>query len=160
MWPIKITGNDGVVVIDGEAEGTPPSQTGSEGTNGNVVSIADGANGDLTFDVLDGGDTLLDLTAPAAPTFIAAGVYALIVGIVPAALTVGGYYTAFVRGLGIESPNVDSPPSSAGNPTPKVVLVAVGKVGAGDPLTVTVVNHDGVASVDFAAAEANIVRLS
>ena len=141
-------------VISGGGGGgsyTPP--TAREQISGNNVAIADAASASLTWDSSLGPDSLLNLAAPALPTIITAGVYAVSVSVGPSAnMTAAGGYTVI---LDLDRANEDaqmlvtSSPSTATEPTPLVSVACTYYLATGAQLRCLVINHDGAASRNF-----------
>lgn len=129
------------------------------------VTIANGANGVLTWAKSTGGTALVDLTDPAAPAIVTAGTYAVAVRVNPAgALTVGGCYVVKLElDANGEDPEIDvtSAAASAANfAVPQVGNWLTYYIPAGGVIVVTVANLDGVASVDYQLAFAAVQRLA
>lgn len=127
---------------------TPPAPVVGR-YRGNVVTIADGDTQPLTWDTLDSGADLLDLTNPAAPTAKVAGFYVVAAVVRPnGPMTLGGWYEAILRQLGtpLVAVTEDSPP---GLTQARVTLTVPGLLPQGQPIDLTVTNNDGVAARDF-----------
>jgi hypothetical protein len=125
------------------------------GYSGNPVAVADGTVERLTWDVLANGTDLLDRSTANLPTFIADGTYAVTILVSGDALTVNGYATVVATvtpffGTGAETQHPGNTWSVAG------VLIA----SAGDTLSVSVTNNDGVSSRNFNIAAAIVVKLA
>ena len=126
--------------------------TQREQLQGNATAVGNGATGALTWNTKVSGSTLLDISTPAEPTPLAAGVYAVAVTVTPATITVGGYYTvslALDSGGEDATVEVTSPASIAANQTPIVSAALTYFVPVGGTIDVTVANEDGASSVDF-----------
>lgn len=126
--------------------GSPPLR---ELLSGNTVTINAGAQGSLTWDSKDLGDDLLDLSAPANPTAINGGKYALTVTTgCDADLTVSAFYTLFVQmDASGDDAQAFTPSVSAAAPPfgrPDACISLTYYVPAGGVINVAVVNHDSV----------------
>ncbi len=135
-----------------------------EQLGGNNVTIANGAGAPLTWDSVFSGTPLLDITVPAAPTIVTSGTYAVTLQIGPqGAMTAAGNYRVKLEldATG-EDPTIydTSAPSNANDAEPQVSLGMTYYIPAGGTIVVTVYNHDGAASVDFAINNAIVQRLS
>lgn len=124
---------------------------------GNNVSVADAATDPLTFDTLASGTALLNITAPAAPTFLTAGTYAVSVVFTGDALTAAGYAVGAVTsgatgGFSFGAGYTQSPPDTFGA---SGVCVAA----AGDTLAAELTSHDGASARNFSIAAAVVVKL-
>jgi hypothetical protein len=149
---------DGTLVGGG---GSQPVIT-REQLGGNAVTVADGTNGLLTLDTGFGPDALLDLSDPSGPLFIAAGVYAVTIGVRPSnAVSPGGSFEfEFLLDVNGESPVIGqsgtpAQPSSAGQISASMTYYCP----AGAELRIIAYNNDGGQSLDF-SAYGNVQRLS
>lgn len=123
--------------------------------DGNVVTIANNAQGSLTFDSLNSGTPLLDISTPDAPTFLEAGTYAITGGYsASVALTAGGFCVASINSNAAANMTAVHP-DLAGEVLP-LTLVAE----AGAPCGLTIINKDGVEARDFALSGFVIVKLA
>lgn len=118
--------------------------------------LANGASGDLAWSA-SSGNTLLDLTTPASPLILVAGIYAVTVEVLGNTLTAGG---TFVASLDVDRDDLDassaatSPASVASQDTPTVSLTVVGYCAAGGNLRLHVTNNDGANARDFSGTAA------
>jgi hypothetical protein len=153
MTTYHLRDQSGVEVFTGTitpAPGGGSQPTTREQISGNSVSIADSASGDLTWDTKLSGDSLLDLTAPANPLIIAAGVYAVtFVGGYAEPGTNGGLIMLSV-GIDVDDPGGNaltttavSVPVAALIQEPTVVVTLVWYSNAGGRLNANVFNRDG-----------------
>jgi hypothetical protein len=161
-YPVSIKADDGVTELTGEATFTdpanqpgayaPPTARAQYGT-ANPQAIGNGAGAYLTWDTLIAGTALLDITAPAAPTVITAGIYAISAAIAVATpMTAGGYYSFTIEPDATgDDPAIggDSPAAHASDLTPSLNVTAVYYIPAGGTLLAGVHNSDGVNSIDF-----------
>lgn len=162
---VHIDGNDGIGVVDGkmsfpDPDNQPGGTQGFESIASNPVTIADGAGGALTFNTLDGGDHLVDLTAPEAPVVLAAGIYAIVIPVAPDAMTAAGNYDVTVQAQGQASIVQTSAPASADQAAPGVIITVIARLAAGEGWNVNVSNHDGAQSVAFSATFTLVTKLS
>lgn len=133
--------------------------TGQEQFSGNAVTIANGDSAEMTFDN-PSGDALVDLTNPAEPAIINAGVYAICGSILPGGnLTAGGLYSVTI-GWGDNTVIFTSPAAVAAKLNPVAAISATAKIPAGRAVSIVVANLDGVASRDFSMFLASITRIS
>lgn len=142
----------GVEITFTDSQNQPGGSNAREQIRGNAVTIANGATGSLTWDTKLSGSDLLDLTDPANPAVITAGVYAVTIRVGNFGLTVGGtFFAEFDLDLNGEDPEVipTSPPSVAGQTHPTIVASMTYYIPAGGVINVTVGNNDGANAVDF-----------
>ena len=144
--------------------GSGGSQPAGELLNGGNVAIANNASANLTFGNHNSGPDLLDLTDPANPTVIAAGIYSVSVSISPNdAMTDGGIFSA---SLTLDANNAEataigsSPAAVTANLLPSLSLSLTYYIPAGGVIAVNVGNGDGVKSINFALQDAVVQRLS
>lgn len=139
--------------------------TTREQLGGNGVTIANNASGYLTWDSKNFGDDLLDLSTPAHPTAIAAGVYAVSVEVSAAAMSQFG---CFLLQLVIDEDGdygyvpAQSPtaPSNGVGILPSLSVALTYYSPAGGKLAAIVQNKDGANPVDFVLSAAMVQRLS
>jgi hypothetical protein len=124
-----------------------------EQVTGASTAVANGASTILTWDTKGAGDTLLDLTAPTAPTVVTAGVYSVAtVFFALSELTAAGSFVAALDlDLNGEDPQVvaTSPGQIAGRGGLYVALANTWYLPAAAVLQARVTNLDGVASRNF-----------
>jgi hypothetical protein len=169
-YPARFIDDDGITSKSGEIDFTDPAnQPGGGGSiqreqiTGHAVSINNGATGTLTWDTQASGDALLDLSVPALPTVIAAGVYAFTLWVAPGAplTAAGGFRVIFDPDLNGEDPGVAQDSSVSGaEATPNVTLSETYYMAAGATLQVRVVNNDGVNASNFSLLLGVVQRLS
>lgn len=125
--------------------------------SGPAVTIGDGLFAQLPLDALDSGPALLDIAAPAAPTFAASGVY-LVTGLAlaTAPLTANGLaqFTVQIGSTGLGSSLVTEWAVFA------MSVASVNEAAAGDALALPVTNFDGAAARDFFIADLAVAKLS
>jgi hypothetical protein len=155
-------------VLTQQADGTyTPAAGGSPTTHaeydGFAVTIASGASGDLTWDEGPFGDNLLNLTVPAAPTIITAGVYAVSVNVRPnTAMTAGGFYRVK---LDLDLNGADaviqtSVPVSVADAGPTETVTGVYYIPAAGVVRAQIFNGDGVNPIDFILGLGMVQRLA
>lgn len=147
----------GVERLRGTIDPTPGGSTPVSATyDGDPVTITDGNFAALTFDRLDDGSALLDITTPAAATFVASGTYAITAQVnATAPLTSGGYCGVFLSATGNVAAGEGAHPDQYA-----VTLAATVIATAGDACVVYTFNNDGAASRDFSLGAARIVKLA
>lgn len=144
------------------AQQTPPRET----VAGNSVTVANGAYGVLTFDSKVNGSDLLNLSDPANPRVVTAGVYAftIVVGSTQQMTAGGRFFVDFsadpdganASDLSFET---DAADMAVTEPTaPPLTLVYY--VPANTRIALIVYNADGSHPVGFALNEAIIQRVS
>jgi len=131
---------------------------------GNPVAIANGANGVLTWDSVVQGDTLIDISDPAAPTVIAAGVYGFFVYVIPGSnMTVGGVVrlklSVDLNGDDYETDALPSGPAATAQLKPAAVVPLTWYSPAGGLLEARAYNQDGVQDLSF-VLHAYVQRIS
>jgi hypothetical protein len=137
------------------------------GGGGSVISreVIVGDQVELTWDTSQGPDNLLDLTNPAEPVVIAAGVYSVAVTVTPDDnLTAGDQFEidfTIADPLAPETPDMftTSAPASTGLPRPKLGVTLVYYMRAGTSL-VCQLGGAFSGSHDFSINPAVIQRLS
>lgn len=164
-FPIQVTADDGVTTLRGEATFTDPDNQpggvqGFEVLNCAPVAITDGSTDPLTWDALDSGEALLDLSDPTGPTVIAAGVYAITAPITPTTdITAAGFYFARLLAGSVQATG-SSPAASAADAQPALTLTAIATLTAGAPITVSVNSNDGAATVHYKLDAPSVQRLA
>lgn len=148
---------------------TEPESSGADGLFsteyetivGDVVSIANGAFGDLQLNHPNPGDpVLLDLTNPFAPEFTVAGFFSIYLNVpADAPLTVDGQMIGAGFMGGNEYYSGTSAPQTAVGPPPSVNINWVHHAVPGDVLRVTAGNYDGSLARDFLCI-ARIARIT
>lgn len=115
-----------------------------------AVSIGNGSFAKLTWDDVQFGDTLLDLTDPENPAVLTTGIYAVTCYVTStAALTAGGTYIAELD-ITTTDTSLTVQGTAAAGVLPSTVTVGVTwYLQATTVLSVTVVNEDGASSRDF-----------
>lgn len=170
-YPAALVDANGVERLAGLLDFTDPAnQPGGGGVqtrevlNGDNVTIADNASAPLTWNRKLAGDALLDLSTPAAPVVVDAGVYAVFVEVVSAsAVTAGGQMQLLLE---LDQAGADvglgktSPPSTTGAPQLDDALGFVWFIPAGGAIVLTVTSKDGAGPVDYALLTANVQRLN
>lgn len=130
---------------------------------GSGVTVADGADEQLTWDTLGFGTELLDRTDPANPLFLSNGTYAVTVCVITSApLTIGGFVnTALVLAdAGAIGATTSEHPEGGGSPG-GLILTVVGVVADNTvPLALFCHNADGAASRQFRLQGGQIVKLA
>lgn len=149
-------------VADVAAPVTPFTPGAPELLHGGAVSIGNGAQGAPTWNTVDSGPALLDLTVPDTPTIITAGVYSVAVTVAGNTLTLGGKFNASLfLGLAYEHEmRTSSTPSNAADNTMDVTLLLVAYLAAGAVVNINVTNQDGVSARNFNLYSAVVQRLS
>lgn len=130
---------------------------------GSAVTIANGASGTITWNTKALGDALLNIAAPAAPTIVTAGVYALTAQITPTPMTVGGTYSVSLDldFNGDDASTVGTSPAAvAGQRSPVVSLNLTYFLPAAGLVKLAVTNNDGSIGIDFFLALGVVQRLS
>lgn len=152
------------IVSGGGGGGSAPIQTRSIyfGTN---LLIDNGATDTLTWDSQQaGGSSLLDITTPAVPTAVAAGVYSVAVFVLAAApMTAGGWFQVRLE-LDFNGDDAElittSPAATATLTQPEVALTLVYFLPVGGVVKLRVGNFDGVQNLNFFMSYGNVQRLS
>jgi len=140
-----------------------PIQTTRAVYDGNDTSIANGASAPLTWDTKLAGSALLDLTVPAAPVFVTAGVYSIAVWVAAdSAMTAAGFYTVLLTLNAADSARltIESSVATAANMSPDAVVTGCYYFAASAGPVVTVHNLDGVQTIDFLIGAAVVQRIS
>lgn len=132
---------------------------------GNAVSCANNGNVALTLNTLNGGTPLLDLTNPAAPAWLASGVYAVTAVFATDAGTPLPAGAFFLWGFDIGQTAIvgvggSSPPSVAGAQFPSQPVTLVGAVTAGDTLAFSAGLRSGVAARSFEVNACSIQQVA
>lgn len=158
VWVVNPDGSETQVGVGGSQPHT------NEFIAGNDVLIGNGAQGTLPWNTKTGGDTLLDISDPTAPTVIIGGVYAFYVLVeCDDALTAGGFYQAALtldtNGNSAEFVAADAQ-GTALDGTANMALTAVYYVPAGGGVLLQVTNKDGVQDLNFLLGKAIIQRIS
>jgi hypothetical protein len=133
--------------------------------DGATLMITNGLMDSLSWDCKYSGADLLDLSDPIHPTFVASGVYAVMVQIGPASnMTPGGafdyalvFHTVAVSGQVIVA---GAAGLSAESLRPATQANAVVAATAGDSLELQVGNLDGLQDLGFRIVGASIQRIS
>lgn len=166
-YPVEILDTNGIerlggtlVFTDANDQPVPSTGLGMEFSDGaGNVTIAPGAIGSLTWAAV-GGDTLLDYTDTALPTFILAGTYIVAAQArAETALAVGDTFTATLNVGGAASLTATCPPSVAVETRPSVSLTLCAVVAAGDPLSL-LVESACVGSEDFGLNTTTICKIA
>lgn len=138
------------------------SVTSREQLDSNGVSIPPGETAALTWDTKISGDDLLDLTDPAAPVFVASGVYAISGWIDPdSSLTAGDQYNAqLILNEADEAVTWSgSNPSLGAGSAPLLSFAGTYYFAQGTGPVVNVQNNDSVKTIPF-YVRATVQRLS
>lgn len=127
-----------------------------------ATTIGDGAELPLQWHHA-GGDSLLDLSVPAAPAFQELGLYlaCIAVGISGPSLTPGGTFRLVLSGGLFTSGTLVSAPADADPFNAPQMQAVCPVVVTSLPATIvaTVANHDGVAARDFAIVAGTLVKI-
>jgi hypothetical protein len=124
------------------------------------VLINNGATGTLTWDTKDSGPTLLNITVPAAPTIVTAGVYAVQAEVSPTGnMTAQGQFTLSLSLSGAAGGGA-SVVATATDLIPTGQALVIATCAAGDAIAFTLHNLDGVQNLHFEISGATVTRLS
>jgi hypothetical protein len=127
-------------------------------------TIANGATAYLSWDdVSSGGGPVVDLSSNTTPVVLAAGVYAVAVGVEAEAMTAGGCFTIQLKldasGEGIVLVT-DSRTATAAEPVVFAAIAGTYYIPDAGEIRVRVQNRDGAATRDFGIQTATIQRIS
>lgn len=130
---------------------TPP--TAREVIHGSNVIVADGGDEPLTFDTKISGDNLLDISTPASPLVVVAGIYAVSITVgIDASMTDGGSYYAEVR-LDSGGDNAvfltTAAPATTAQLSPRLCVSGTYYIPTGGGIVVSVENRDGAQALPF-----------
>jgi hypothetical protein len=121
------------------------------------TNIANGGSAYLPFEDLAGGDAVLSLTAPTAPTVVKAGLFIVSCEVYPNNLTAGGNFLITLlldsTGTSVEMENASDAEAQTCQLSNSWVMEA------GDAISLQCFNGDGAAARDFHIANATVSRV-
>lgn len=140
--------------------GGSPLVTEAGNYSGPTTNIADTNSAALSWEILDAGDDVLDVTAPTLPVARKAGLFIVQLEVVPTAFTTGGSVLCDLTfDYNGDAPLISASGVGGAGEPPRVLIAGSYVLAAGGAMQLFVTNLDGVAARDFAVKNAFVARI-